>query len=210
MVNTRRKHDKCWISKKKLCNKNRLEAHYQQYHPISINEILLPNGILPPAGYPHHEPAWFDYSRCTWMAIDKLSIYDLLIDNLPGAPPPEDTLNEEPIDSQQADLTCTPDPTRTKAPRQVVGVENAGGKAYGKATGLYNKHRKYSEQWNPWHPFRSTHNFQQAQSFSQQTTTWIDQHLRHGLENFTIESFQSADAIHKLLSELDFQLGDDS
>jgi len=39
---------------------------------------------------------------------------------------------------------------------------------------------------------------------------WIDQHLRRGLDNFKIESLQSADALRKLLSELDFQLGDDS
>jgi len=162
MVNTRRKHGKCFICKKKLCNENRQEAHYQQYHPISMNEGLLPNWILPPAGFPHPEPSWFDYSRCTWMAIDKLSINDLLLDNVPGAPPPEDTPNEEPIDPQQPDLTCTPDPNKTKAHRQVVGVENVGGKAYGKATGLYNKHRRYSEQWNPWHPFWSAQDFQQA------------------------------------------------
>ena len=62
------------------------------------------------------------------MAIDKLSIDDLLIDNIPGAAPPEDTPNKEPIDPQQPDLTCTPDPTKTKAHRQVVGVENVGGK----------------------------------------------------------------------------------
>jgi len=80
------------------------------------------------------------------MAIDKLPINNQLIDNAPGAPPPEDTPNEEPIDPQQPDLTCTPDPTKRKAHRQVVGLENSGGKAYGKATGLYNKHRKYSEQ----------------------------------------------------------------
>jgi len=129
------------------------------------------------------------------MAIDKLSINDLLIDNVPGAPPPEDTSNEESIDSQQPHLTCTPDPTKTKAHRQVVGVENAGGKEYGKSTGMYNKHRKYSEQWNPWHPFQSAHDFQQAQSFSQQTQTWIDQHLRHGLDNYKIESSQSAGAL---------------
>jgi hypothetical protein len=68
------------------------------------------------------------------MAINKLSINNLLIDNVPGAPPFEDTPNKEPIDRQQPDLTCTPDPTQTKAHRQVVGVENVGGKAYGKAT----------------------------------------------------------------------------
>jgi hypothetical protein len=89
-------------------------------------------------------------------------------------------------------------------------VENVGGEAYGKATGLYNKHRKYSEQWNPWHPFRSVHDFQQPQSFSQQTEKWIDHHLRRGLDNFKIESFQSADALRKLLSEINFGLGDES
>jgi len=144
------------------------------------------------------------------MAIDKLSINGRVIDNVPGAPPPDDTPNTEPKDPQQPDLTCTPDPTKTKAHRQVVGVENAGGKAYGKATGLYNKHRKYSEQWNPWHPFWSAHDFQQAHSFSQHMKTWIDEHPRHGLNNYIIESFQSADALRKLLSECDFGLGDDS
>jgi hypothetical protein len=110
--------------------------------------------------------------------MDTLSMNNLLLDNVPGAPPLVDTPNEEPIDPQQPDLTSTPDPTKTKAHRQVVGVENTGGKASGKATGLHNKHRKYSEQWNPWHPFLSANDFQQAQSFSQQTKTWIDQHLR--------------------------------
>jgi len=66
-----------------------------------------------------------------------------------------------------------------------------GGKAYGKATGLYNKHCKYSEQWNPWHPFHSAHDFQSAQSFSQHMEMWIDQHWRHGLENIRIESISN-------------------
>jgi len=65
MVNTRQKHVECFICEKKLCNENRLEAHYEQYHPILMNEELLPNGILPPAGWDHPEPSWFDYSRCT-------------------------------------------------------------------------------------------------------------------------------------------------
>jgi len=175
-----------------------------------MNESLLPNGILPPASWDYPEPSRFDYSRCSWMAIIKLSINDLLIDNVPGAPPPEDTPNEQPIDPQQPDLTCSPDPPKTKAHRQVVGVKNAWGKAYGIATGLYNKHRKYSEQWNPWHPFRSAHNFEQAQSFSQQTKTWIDHLLRCGLDNFNIKSFQSANALQKILSELNFGLRNDS
>jgi len=129
-----------------------------------------------------------------WPSMSK-STYNLPIGNVPGAPPPEDTPDEETIDPHKPDLTSTPDPTMTRAHRQVIGVENVGGKAYGKATGLYNKHRKYSEQWNPWHPFQSAHDFEQAQSFSQQTKTQIDQHLRCGLDNFKIESFQSADAL---------------
>jgi len=51
MVNTRQKHVKCFICKRKLFDENRLEAHYQQYHPISMNEGLLPDEILPPAGW---------------------------------------------------------------------------------------------------------------------------------------------------------------
>jgi len=144
------------------------------------------------------------------MAINKRTINDLLINNVPGAPPPEDTPNEDPIDPQQPDLTCIPDSTKTKAHWQVVGVENAGGKAYGKATELNNTHRKYSEQWNPWHPFRSANDFQQAQLFSQQMNTWIDQHLRRGKDNFKIKSFQSADGRLILHSKLDFGLSDDS
>jgi hypothetical protein len=43
--------------------------------------------------------------------------------------------------------------------------------------------------------------------FSQQTKTWIHQHLRHGLDNFEIESFQYADALPRQFSQLDFGLG---
>jgi hypothetical protein len=120
------------------------------------------------------------------MAINKLSINDTLIDNVPGTRQPEDTPDEVPIDSQQPDLTCTPDATMKKADRQVVGVENVGGKAYGKGTGLCNKHRKYSEQWNSWHRFCSTPDFQQVQSFCQHTKTSIVEHCRCGLNNFNI------------------------
>jgi hypothetical protein len=123
---------------------------------------------------------------------------------------PEDMPNEEPINPQQPVLTYTPDPTKTKAHRKVVGVENAGRKAYGKATGLYIKHHTYSEQWNPWHPLWSGHDFQLAQSLRQQTKTWRDQHLRRGLDNCKLEPFQTAEALQKLLYELDFRLGDES
>jgi hypothetical protein len=135
------------------------------------------------------------------------STNNIPIDNVQGTPPPEDTSDEETIYPQQPDMTCTTDPTQTSDHRQVVGVENAEGKAYGKATGLYNKHHKPSVQWNPWHPLLSAHNFQQAQPLSQQTKTWIDQHLRRGKENFKMISFQCAHALQTLLSEIGFGFG---
>jgi len=187
-----------------------MEAHHQQYCPISMNEVQLPKGILPPAGWDQPEPSWFDFTWCTCMAIDKLSINDVLTHNLLGTPPPDDTPNEDPINPQQPDLTCTSDATKTKTHREVVGVQNAGGKAYGKATGLYNKHWKYIEQWNLWHPFLSTHDLQLAQLFSQQPKTRIDQHVRRGLDNVNTESKQLADAVRQLLFELDFWLGNTS
>ena len=61
-------------------------------------------------------------------------------DDVPSVPPPANTSDKETIDPQKRDLTCTPDSTKTKAHRQVVGVDNVEWKAYGKATGLYNKH----------------------------------------------------------------------
>jgi len=75
---------------------------------------------------------------------------------------------------------------------------------------LYNKHQKYSEQLNPCHPLQSTHDFLPARSSGQQTKTWIAQHLRCGLDNYKIESFQSAAALRKVLSQLHFGLSDDS
>jgi len=85
-----------------------------------------------------------------------------------------------------------------------------GWESYGKATGLYNKHRKCSEHWIPWHPFWSAHDIQEAQSFGLQTKRWRDQHLRRGLDNFDIKSFQPPDAQSKLISRLNFRLSDDS
>jgi hypothetical protein len=70
-------------------------------------------------------------------------------------------------------------------------------------------HRNYSEQWNQWHPFQSANDFQQAQSFTHQSNTCIDQHLSSGLDNYTLDSFQSADAQQKLSTEIDSGLGDD-
>jgi hypothetical protein len=61
------------------------------------------------------------------MAIDKLSINDLLIDNIPSAIPPEGTPNNDPIAPEQPYLRRTSDPTKTRACRLVVGVENMGG-----------------------------------------------------------------------------------
>jgi len=145
------------------------------------------------------------------MGIDELSqLSHLPIDNEPGVPLPGDTPDKETMDRRKPGLTCTTDQKKTNDDRQVVGVENAGGKAYGKATGVYNKHRKYSEQWNPWHPFRLAYHCQHGQSFNQQMLIWIDQHLRGELDNFNIELFQSADAQLEHRSRLHFGLGDDS
>jgi hypothetical protein len=69
------------------------------------------------------------------MAMDMLAMNNLLIDNIPGASPPGDTPIKEPIDLQQPDLTFASDPTKAEAHLQGVGVANAGGKVYGKATG---------------------------------------------------------------------------
>jgi hypothetical protein len=55
------------------------------------------------------------------MVIDELDYLNHLpIDNVPGAPPPEDTPDDETIDPQKPDLTCTPDVTLMKTHRQVV------------------------------------------------------------------------------------------
>jgi hypothetical protein len=51
------------------------------------------------------------------MAIDKLSIDNLPIDKVPGAPLPEDSPYEEPFHPQQPDLIFTAAPTKTKAHR---------------------------------------------------------------------------------------------
>jgi len=85
------------------------------------------------------------------MAINKLTMNDQLVYNMPGAPPPDAAPDVVHIDPQQPDLTWTPDSSKLKANREVVGVDNGWGEAYGKATELYNKHRKYSKQSNPWH-----------------------------------------------------------
>jgi len=64
------------------------------------------------------------------MAIDELSqLIHLPINNVPGAPPLEDTHDKETIDPQKPDLICTSDPTKTRHHRQIVGVDNVGGKA---------------------------------------------------------------------------------
>jgi hypothetical protein len=95
---------------------------------------------------------------------------------------------------------------KAMAPKMVVGVDNASGTAYGQPTGLYNKHQKYSEQWNLRHPFRSAHNFQHDYSLTQQTDMWIDRHLRCGQVNIKIKSFESANTLGKLIAQLDFRL----
>jgi len=66
--------------------------------------------------------------------------------------PPEDTPNEESMGQQKTDLTRTTNPVNLRAGMQEFGVDIAAGKAYGNATAVYNKHHKYSEQWNTLYP----------------------------------------------------------
>lgn len=77
--------------------------------------------------------------------------------SVPGAPPLEDAPDEDAIHPQIPALSCTTNLRKTKGQRKVVEVENAQGKPCGKATALYIKYCKSSEQWNPWHPVLSTH-----------------------------------------------------
>jgi len=46
MVNTHWIYNKSWIYRKKLFNKNRLQPHVQQFHPVLIDERLLPKRNL--------------------------------------------------------------------------------------------------------------------------------------------------------------------
>jgi len=71
MVNTRRKQVKCFVCKKQLLDENWLEAYYQQYHLIFMNDGQLPDGMWPTAGWDRPEPALFNFSQCTWMAINE-------------------------------------------------------------------------------------------------------------------------------------------
>ena len=96
------------------------------------------------------------------MAIYKLSTTDLPKDNGLDAQPPNNTPSKEPTDPQDSNLTCTPNPIKTQTHSEVIGVHNTEGKVYGNATGLYHKHHKYSELWNPWHPCWFAHDFQQT------------------------------------------------
>lgn len=74
------------------------------------------------------------------MAIRKLLTNNLLIDNVPNTPSPEDTADNEPVDLQNSDLTCNHGPTRTMAHQEAVGVQNVEGQVHGKVTALCNKH----------------------------------------------------------------------
>jgi hypothetical protein len=85
-------------------------------------------------------PAWPSLSYST---------PDLHIDNVPRALPPDVTRNKETIDTTEPDLKCTPIPIKMKTHRKIIGVEHAGGTAYGYACGFYDKHRKYTEECNP-------------------------------------------------------------
>ena len=84
------------------------------------------------------------------------------------------------------------------------------GRVLGIAESLYDKHRKYGSDWNPWHPFANAFDYQQARALSTQKKSWIDDYLRGGLDCFRTTSFQSASELWELLRDLDFGLGANS
>jgi hypothetical protein len=99
MVSKHRNHVKCLMSKRILFDENRWKPHYPKYHPISKKEWLLSDGISRRVGWDRHEPIWFEFSLCSWKAIDELcEQIHLPLDNVPGVPPQEDTADEERID----------------------------------------------------------------------------------------------------------------
>ena len=51
------------------------------------------------------------------------------------------------------------------------------GRTLGVAHSLYDKHRKYGSEWNPWYPFASAFDYQQARALSSQRKTWVDEYL---------------------------------
>jgi len=162
MVNT------CWtdgmyfIYSWKLFNLNLLKAHYQQSHPISMKEGLLPDGTRFPEGWNRLKQLWFDCSLFTYMAIDEVvnnwSNHRQCTHSTTTCRDSQ-RRNNRPL---KPDMTCPPDTNKPNVHKQVVGVDNAEGKAYGKATGLYYKHYKYLEQRNPWQLLQWAHKFQQA------------------------------------------------
>lgn len=72
MVNTRQKHFKCGFWRIMAFNKHWLKNHYQQYHLISMKNVLVPSRILLSLGLDWPEQLCFDFNRCTWMVINKL------------------------------------------------------------------------------------------------------------------------------------------
>lgn len=83
---------------------------------------------------------------------------DSPMDNIPGAPPPNNTPGKESIHPLQTAHICTADPTKKMAPSKVLAVANVQENWYGKANRLFNKHCENSELCNPWHPVQYTHN----------------------------------------------------
>jgi len=169
MGNTCQTHVKCFICRKNWFDENWQEAYYQQYHPKLRNKEQFPSLIFhQQAGNDSRHPVSTSVVATEWSSMTYWTD-DFTLDRVPGEPPSEDAPDQETMDQQKPDPWCILDTTKTKACSMVVAVVIAGGKANGNKTGLYNLHRKYAELGNRWHPFRGTHDLQQAQSFCQQT-----------------------------------------
>jgi len=97
-----------------------------------------------------------------------LSANTELTDSVPGAPPSDNTLDTETIDPQKPHQRSFPKLTAIQIYKNIVGVDNVGEISYGKATGLYNKHHKHSEQYNLSHLVGSAQNFNKLNCFDSQ------------------------------------------
>ncbi len=109
-------------------------------------------------------------------------------------------------DSYDADLTCTPDPSKTVTYSMHHGPGSAG-KTYGSATATYSKHLKTN--WNPWEPFLNADDFQLGKFMLDRgwTKAEIDEYLNIGLDHDRTESFNNADELWCLLENAEFGFG---
>ena len=90
---------------------------------------------------------------------------------------------------EELDLHCIPDDTKMQHHPYSTG------RIYGGARG--NSQKQSHPDWNLWHPFRNTSDFELSHWMmdSGLTKTAIDDYLQHGLDDNRCTSFNSADEL---------------